>query len=151
MRKQHGNDPGDYDRCTTLSISFLSLRDTLHFSHALIVNSSWCKMKYEPSYFYISDVDKYRFSWSRFYIPRKVTFSCRKWRSLLLIQYFTFNAEFFTFQRNALCLALINNLFIIKKILRKTVLDIINWLFRCRILVNDFIVCHDVVSTTIEL
>ena len=41
MRKQHGNDPRDYDRFTTLSISFLSLRDTLHFSraHVLIVNS----------------------------------------------------------------------------------------------------------------
>lgn len=41
MRKQHGNDPRDYDRCTTLSISFLSLSDTLHFSraHVLIVNS----------------------------------------------------------------------------------------------------------------
>lgn len=40
MRKQHGNDPRDYDRCTTLSISFLSLRDTLHFSyvHVLTVN-----------------------------------------------------------------------------------------------------------------
>lgn len=41
MRKQHGNDPLDYDRCTTLSILPFSARDTLYFSraHLLIVNS----------------------------------------------------------------------------------------------------------------